>query len=53
MPPVLEEDKAGRHQADKGKHQEQELLMHQLRCTKTVLCNLIFFFPPEVPRPAS
>lgn len=53
MPPVLGEDKDGGHQEDKGKHQGQEFLMHQLRYTKTVLCNLIFFSPPEVPRPAS
>lgn len=53
MPPVLGEDKAGGHQANKGKHQGQEVLMHQLRYTKTVLCNLIFLIPREVPRPAS
>lgn len=52
MPPVLGEDKAGGHQASKGKRQGHEFLLHQLRSTKTVLCNLIFF-PPEVPRPAS
>lgn len=51
MPPVLSEDKAGGHQADKGKHQGQEFLMYQLRYTKMVLCNVIFF-PPEVPSPA-
>lgn len=54
MPPVLGEDKAGGgHQANKGKQQGQEVLMHQLRYTKIVLCNLIFLIPPEVPKPAS
>lgn len=51
IPPVLGEGKAGGHQADKGKHQGQEFLMHQLRYTKTVLCNLIFFLQkfPDLP----
>lgn len=51
IPPVLGKGKTGGHQAAKGKHQGQEFLMHQLRYTKTALCNLIFF-SPEVHRSA-
>lgn len=49
MPPVLGEDKAGGHQASKGKRQGHEFLLHQLRSTKTVLCNLIFFSLQKFP----